>query len=178
MHVALLGGSFDPPHRGHVEVLRFLLNSKKYDEVWVVPSRQNPLKTISSSFDDRLKMCHLAFDSLGEKIRILDIEKNLSGYTRDLVEHLQKKFPAARITFVGGTDLKKQLDRWKDSRQLQAMIDFDFFPRGPEENSPFPQISSTDLRKIIGKGRSTGDFLPEAVKAYIQKHHLYREAVP
>jgi nicotinic acid mononucleotide adenylyltransferase len=74
---------------------------------------------------------------------------------------------------VGGSDLKTDLDRWKDSAELKKMLRFEFLPRPPEKNSPFLPVSSTEIREQIKQGQWPKESVPKAVLSYIQKHRLY-----
>ncbi|MDL1872552.1 nicotinate-nicotinamide nucleotide adenylyltransferase [Deltaproteobacteria bacterium PRO3] len=173
MRVALLGGSFDPPHRAHVQVIEHLLQSGRFDEVWVFPSPQNPLKPASAPFEDRLAMCRLAFEGLDPRVRVKDDEGTLSGYTIDLIRHLKQHYPKAEFTFVGGSDLKDELPRWKEIEALKKILHFEFLPRPPDPASPFDAISATEVRGKIKKGLPVGDQVPKSVLAYIKNRGLY-----
>jgi nicotinate-nucleotide adenylyltransferase len=173
MDIAIVGGSFDPPHLAHVEVLQHLLNSKRFDEIWVVPAGQHPFKKASASFKNRIAMCHLAFDPLGKKVKIVDEDEKLSGYTIDLIKHLHNKFSEYHWTFVGGSDLKEEISRWKEPQTLKKYLDLEFLPRPPDPASPFAPISSTEIRERIKNRLSIDDFVSNAVKDYIDQHGLY-----
>ncbi|HEX5033450.1 MAG TPA: nicotinate-nicotinamide nucleotide adenylyltransferase [bacterium] len=172
--VALLGGSFDPPHSAHLQVARHLLDSGDFDEVWVLPSPQNPLKPSSSSFEDRLAMCRLAFAGLEPAVQVHDDERALSGFTIDLARKLRAEHPDREFRFVGGSDLREELPRWKDSAELRKLLGFVFLPRPPDPASPFLPISSREIRERAKKGLSLAGLLPPSVERYIQEHRLYR----
>ena len=173
MKVAIFGGSFDPPHLAHVQVVHYLLESKHYDEVWVIPSKQNPLKERGHEFSERFKMCQLAFAEFGKKVQIRDDEKKMSGFTIDLIRHLKKKFPEYLFSFIAGSDLRDQIAQWKESAALQQMIDFEFLPRPPQPGSPFLPLSSTEVRRQLAAGRDPRGLLPEKVAQYVEKGQLY-----
>ena len=173
MRVALLGGSFDPPHRAHVQVVEHLLRQNRYDEVWILPSPQNPLKTVSAPFEDRLAMCRLAFEGLDPRVSVRDDEGSLSGFTIDLIRHLKQHHPKDEFIFVGGSDLAGDLPRWKESEALHKLLRFEFLPRPPAPNSPFPPISGTEIRDLIKKGLPTDELLPKSVEAYLRNRKLY-----
>ncbi len=173
MRIALLGGSFDPPHRAHRQVLEFLLNSGKYNQVWVLPSLKPPWKDRASSYVQRLAMCHLAFDPLGTRVRVSDEEKTLSGFTIDLIRHLQKKYPKLNFTFVGGSDLQSGLSHWKESETLKKLLEFDFLPRPPDPNSRFLDLSSSQIRERIRNEEHWEDFVEPEVAHYIKTQALY-----
>jgi nicotinate-nucleotide adenylyltransferase len=171
-HIALLGGSFDPPHSAHVQIAEHLLKSKKYDEIWVIPAERHPWKPTEADFEDRWQMCRLAFAPLGPRVRILEDDRGASGYTVDLVRRLHQAHPDRRFTFVGGTDLKKEFAKWKDPEVLHEFLVFEFLPR-PPERSPFPDISSTEIRRRVKNRLPIGELVPKAVEEYISRKKLY-----
>jgi nicotinate-nucleotide adenylyltransferase len=174
MNIALFGGSFDPPHLAHVQVARYLLNSRRYDQVWVIPSKQNPLKAKGCAFDQRLKMSRLAFSEMGSQVQVRDDDEKLSGYTIDLIRRLQADHPKAKFTFIVGSDLREQIPQWKDGASLQKIIDFEFLPRPPAPDSPFLPLSSSEVRQKLAAGEDPKKFLPEKVAHYVQTEQLYR----
>ncbi|MFO1464513.1 MAG: nicotinate-nicotinamide nucleotide adenylyltransferase [bacterium] len=175
MRIALLGGSFDPPHKAHEEVLRYLLGSGRYDQIWVFPTKQNPFKNDSTPFQDRLEMCRLAFQNIDPKIQIRADEAQLSGYTIDLIRHLKAVHPGAEFTFVGGSDLEKELPAWKESAELKKILQFEFLPRPPDPSSPFSPISATELRERVKKGLPIENQVAKPVRDYIEKKRLYQK---
>lgn len=137
MKIALLGGSFDPPHLAHIQVAAHLLKGGKYDEVWVMPTPKNPFKETSASFQDRLEMCQLAFAPFKDKVRVLSEERELTGYTIDLIKSLKGQYPKNDFTFIAGSDLRSEIAGWKDSEKLKKILSFEFLPRPPDPASPF-----------------------------------------
>lgn len=174
MRIALLGGSFDPPHLAHVQVVEYLLKTGRFDEVWIFPSPQNPLKPASVPFEDRLAMCRQAFERIDPRVRVKDDEGSLSGYTIDLIRHLKQHYPKAEFTFIGGSDLAKELPRWKESEALKKVLQFEFLPRPPDPGSPFAPISATTIRERIKKGLPIEDQVPKSIWQYIRGRNLYQ----
>jgi nicotinate-nucleotide adenylyltransferase len=116
----------------------------------------------------------LAFADLGPKVQVRSDDKNLSGFTIDLVAHLQKIHPQEKFTFVAGSDLREQLSQWQDSAKLRKMIDFEFLPRPPQPDSPFLPLSSSEVRRKLSAGEDPRGLLPEKVAQYVEKEGLYR----
>lgn len=172
MQIALLLGSFNPVHRGHVAVARWALASGKFDQVMVVPTPQNPMKTSDelAPWQDRLSMLHLAFDCVqGVQISTVEMDLPTPHYTINTIEHLEKLHPADTFSILCGSDILKQLPHWHRSDELQEMVDFVAYPR-LDESSELPQYAenSSDIRsgKLL-----TG--LDASVLAYIELHGLY-----
>ena len=172
--IALFGGSFDPPHLAHLQVIHYLQQQKRFDEIWVMPARQHPFKKSSAGFEDRLAMCRLVFDD-ETNVAVHEEDRDSSGYTVDLIELLQNKYPDAAFSFVGGSDLEKEIARWKDPDALQGRIEFLFLPRPPDPASPFLPFSSTEIREHVKNRLPISRFVPKAVEDYIATHPLYRE---
>jgi nicotinate-nucleotide adenylyltransferase len=173
MRIALLGGSFDPPHLAHLQVLRHLLDRGGFDRIWIVPSPQNPLKPGSTPFEKRYEMARLAFAGLGPQVEVRDDEASLSGFTIDLIRKLRDENPVTQFTFIGGSDLREQLPRWKDSEELLRLLSFEFLPRPPAPDSHFLPISSSEIRERAKKGLPLDGFVPKAVKEYIVANGIY-----
>ncbi len=178
MKIALLGGSFDPPHLAHTQVVQFLIDENKYDQIWVLPTRQNPLKTKQTSFENRLQMCRLAFADFGDRVVVRDDDQELTGYTIELVKSLLIKFPKNSFTFVGGSDLKQEIPHWKESKALQQSIAFEFLPRPPDPASPFLDLSSTQVRDAIASGQKPEKYLPKKVAEFVKNKQLYASCKP
>lgn len=173
MRVALLGGSFDPPHLAHVQVLEHLLGSGRFDRLWVLPSPQNPLKPASTPFERRLAMARLAFGGIDPRVEVRDDEAKLSGFTIDLVHKLKAENPDHVWTFVGGSDLREQLPSWRESEELIRLLNFEFLPRPPAPGSPFLPLSSREIRERAKKGLPLAGFVPKSVENYIATNGLY-----
>jgi len=176
MRIALLGGSFDPPHLAHEEVLRYLLKSGRYDAIWVFPTKQNPFKTQSSPFADRMEMCRLAFAGIDPRIQVRGDEERLSGFTIDLIRHLRERYPGNTFTFIGGSDLAKEIPRWEKSEELQQLLSFEFLPRPPDPASPFSPIRATEIRERAKTGNSIEGLVAPSVAEFIAQRGLYRDS--
>src|SRR3990167_662361 len=125
MKIALFIGSFNPPHLGHNAVAKDLIQSNQFDKVWIIPNFKHPFEKNLISFEDRVKMCHLTFDSLGEKIKVSEVEKEVAspkGWTVDLIKYLLKKRPEDQFTLILGSDLLQESNRWKDFEEIKKKV--------------------------------------------------------
>ncbi len=150
--VALFGGSFNPPHRGHYEIVRRLTRRKGIDEVWILPVYKHPFRKKMALFTERLNLCRNFFKPLGPKVKVKDLEKRLSGksYTIRLIRHLKKKYPTCRFSLVMGADAYRERKAWKDFGEIEKSVRLIVFPRG--RRSPIPNVSSTEIRRQRGRG--------------------------
>lgn len=176
--IAIFGGSFNPPHIAHKEVLEYLAKKKEFDEVWMIPCYSHPFDKSLISFDDRLKMCELTVDGLDPKIKVNSIEgelKAIPSYTFDTIKELQKKYPNYTWQIVVGSDCKEELNKWKNSDELKKMASFYFIPRPGYEDSPFQDIKSTKIRELIQKKKDYKQLVTPEVCSYIEKNNLYKK---
>lgn len=175
-HIALFGGSFNPPHLGHREVAQWLCLKKEFDQVWVLPSYSHPFAKQLISFEQRLEMCHLNFDGLDKKIAICDIEgvlKNTPSYMIDTVNALKEKHSKYNFSLVVGSDLKGEMPKWKNWAELRNKIKLFSIPRAGFEEAPFMNISSSKIRELIKVKGKWNQFVTNDVENYILKNHLY-----
>lgn len=173
MKIALLGGTFDPPHNGHVAICHYVLNHQLAKSLWVIPAFQHPFQKSCESFDHRLAMCRLAFDSFGKQVLVMDIERQMGSvsYTIRTIEELTRQYPDERFLLIIGSDVADNLDKWKDGERLKQLVEIIIIPRGAD--SIIPAVSSTDVRKKIGAGREISQDVPKKVARYILENHLY-----
>lgn len=173
--IGILGGSFDPPHLGHVAICQELLREHKVDEVWVVPTFQHAFGKELSSFADRYSMCLFAFNKLPtDKVKVLDVEKQLGGvsYTALTVLHLKNTFPQHVFRLILGEDQAASLEKWKDRERLEKMAPFLWVQRGAQ--SKIPNIASSEIRRRLASGEGISDLVSKEVAVYIATKQLYR----
>ncbi len=118
---ALFGGSFDPPHLGHLEIIKKALELKEIDRVLVMPTYLNPFK---SSYNiepkKRLEWVEKAFDLEGVEISSFEIEQNRAVYTIESFEHLSKELNIKYI--IIGADNLKSITKWASFDKLNSQI--------------------------------------------------------
>jgi len=177
MKIALFGGSFNPPHQGHVEVLKSLASSGNFDEIWVIPCLAHAFEKKLAPFEDRFELCKLAFEGLSPRIRIQDSDRkigNEKGWSYLTLRHLRTEHPSDDFFWLMGSDLEQEKRRWKNFEEIEKMAVIHPFPRAGYETSPFPEVSSTEIRERLAKGESIAKLVPPEVSAYIQQRGLYR----
>lgn len=173
LRVGILGGSFNPPHLGHVAMAEFVLKGGEVDQVWVVPCFEHPFDKPLLSFEDRFQMCGLAFRSLGKNVRVMDVEKKLGGksYTLRTVQHLKKEYPNDFFWLVVGEDIAQEAKHWHQYEELKKGVEWLVLPRG--EGSPIPNISASEIRMALPQRKNLQDLLSKEVIQYIEGHQLY-----
>lgn len=172
--IGILGGSFNPPHLGHVAIARYVLEQGKVDQVWVIPCFEHPWDKDLLDFNHREKMCRLAFAKFKAKVRVLDIEKRLGGksYTWRTVQALMRQFPAKEFLFLLGEDAAAEAKHWHRYEALKNSLPWLMIPRGVQ--SPIPNISATQIRKQLREQKILDQLLPSGVIQYIKEHQLFK----
>lgn len=184
LNIALYGGAFDPPHIGHTAFCEALCQDNHFDQVWILPSFFHPFDKKLTDFQLRLGMCRIAFARISEKVVISREESFVpgKGYTLDLLKHLKDKFPEHKFTLTLGADNFQSRHRWKGFEEIENLVEVKFFGRkgNDEENAtlgletPFPEVSSSQLRKTLQSGEMPDQLLPPGIPAFISRNNLYR----
>ena len=120
--IGLLGGSFDPPHRGHVHISREALKRFGLDRVWWLVSPGNPLKARGPApLKKRIKACRAMLDH--PRIEVSDFEAQAgTRYTAQTLQRLQAARPGVRFVWLMGADNLAQFDQWQDWREIMERV--------------------------------------------------------
>lgn len=124
--VAILGGTFDPIHHGHLALAKHVLKTLAMDEIWFMPALVTPLKNRSlSAFSLRCAMIAKAIGPY-RKMRLCTLEEELPSpsYTIETVKELQKRYPHIAFSWIIGDDQYIQLNQWKSHEELKKRIQF------------------------------------------------------
>ncbi len=178
--VAILGGSFNPPHLSHALLGVAVLTAEPYDALWVLPCADHPFGKSLAPFALRQQMCVAAFENVANT-HVLDVEQRLPApnYTVQTLRYLRAACPGLQPAFVVGTDILAELDRWREPDALQQLCDFIVIPRGgyPREGRlelQLPEVSSTEIRDRIATGKDASGLLSHKVETLIATSGLYR----
>lgn len=181
MRIALFGGSFDPPHLGHVLAAVYAHAVGRVDEVWVLPVAKHAYGKALAPWERRWELCTLAFAGLSF-VRLRDDERrNPAGYTITLVEALRAAHPGVRWCLVGGTDTSRDLPNWHRGRELVDLVEVIAVPRrGWDDADPaaLPAISSSQVRALLAQGGDARALLPAAVAERIAADGWYGPGDP
>lgn len=177
--IALLGGSFDPPHVAHVLLAAYVLAIGEVDEVLVVPVFDHAFGKRLAPYADRVRMCELAFASL-PNVRVSRIEERLPhpNRTLDTIRHLQQEEPDATFRLVIGSDVLADAAKWYAFDEVQRQAPLLVVSRsGHAEVGPglFPNVSSTQLRELFERAdrAALGKLMPHAALQYALERGLY-----
>lgn len=124
MKIGIFGGSFNPPHMGHINAIQTVAKKMGLSKIHVVPAAQNPLKTPveGPTSEQRLELTKLAFNQYGDMYYVDDQELQRGGmsYTIDTVMNLRKTYEASDLYLIVGADKFEELSQWKDYSKLLA----------------------------------------------------------
>lgn len=135
MKVAILGGSFNPPHFGHYFIANLALKKFSFDQIWIIPTLQNPLKENSDlSFENRLKLCRDFFNK-NPKFKVKNY-KNHSISTFELITKLKAEHKNINFSFIIGEDSLENLHKWQRFSDLIKITEFLVFSRSQKNFWP------------------------------------------
>jgi nicotinate-nucleotide adenylyltransferase len=198
MRIALFGGSFDPPHRGHIAIARAAADAFALEQVLFAPAARQPLKSGSeASFNDRLAMTALACaEDPRFKPSAIDAPypRDAPNYTVITLFTLLDSLPQTDVLYnIVGADSFATLTHWREPQRLLELAEWIVVSRPghaladpagltltPHQRtrihllgSVHEDVSATDLRERLAHGDPCTDLLPTAVSHYIHQHHLY-----
>jgi len=170
MRIALLGGTFNPVHYGHLLIAEAARESYRFDHVVFVPAGLPPhKKPPRTSAKHRLAMLRLAVrGNPAFTVSDWEIRQGRVVYSYETVEHFRGLRPKDSLHFILGSDSLKDLPRWKEARRLRSLCRFVTMGR----LAPF---ASRDIRRRVRTHRSIRYQVPDAVERYIRQHRLYRK---
>ncbi|MEJ2539830.1 MAG: nicotinate (nicotinamide) nucleotide adenylyltransferase [Gemmatimonadota bacterium] len=191
MDIGLLGGSFDPPHLGHLNVARDAREALGLDQVWLVPAHRSPFKAADPNParpEVRRALCEAAVSGeSGLAVWEGELHRPPPSYTVDTLEELQGT--KHRLTLLMGQDQWAALHRWRNPRRIFELARVGVLTRAgyegsesPEGPGPWPcirvpvrriEISSTEVRERRRAGRSIRYLVPDPVRRLIEIESLY-----
>ncbi len=194
--IGVLGGTFDPPHYGHLAMAETARVQLALEKVLFVPAGQPPHKMdmVLSPARHRLAMVEAAIaDNPAFAVSRADLDRPGPHYTVDLLRHLRRDYPGADLYFLMGADSLAELLTWRDPAGILEQARLAVMPRTGYEpdvealmaalpalrerliwlDIPFIEIAATDLRRRVRVGLPIRYLVPPAVEAYIRRERLY-----
>ncbi len=195
MKIGIYGGSFNPPHIGHIRAAAFAMEKLGFDKLLLIPAGQAPHKTLpagSPTPQQRLELVRLAAAELpGVEVSDMEICRQGKSYTYQTVEALREMYPDSRLTLLMGTDMYLSFHTWRSPQRITQICDLAVFYRGEKGErekllacreemgiaaqlleNPVTEISSTQVRRMLRLG-CAGEHLSPAVLDYIRENRLY-----
>ena len=190
MRIGLLGGSFDPPHMGHLLAASDAFEALALHRLIFVPASSQPLKAgrANASPEQRLTMARLlAGDDSRFAVDSIEIDRGGLSYTVDTLTTLAARWPSAELFWLVGADVPRSFAKWRSPERIVELATVVVLQRAGEtpDVASMPgrprclptrriDISSTEIRDRVREGKSIRGFVPDAVAAYIQAERLYR----
>ena len=193
--IGIYGGTFNPPHIGHIRAAEYAVKELQLDRLLVIPSRISPHKQLpkdSPTPQQRLQMLKIATAGL-PNMEVSDLELNREGtsYTYQTVQQVRQMYPQAKIYLLMGTDMFLSFHSWRNPELITQDAALAVFYRGDKNEvdainsrvaevewevelieNPIIDISSTQLRRMLVFG-CADSFLPNGVGDYIRSHGFY-----
>lgn len=195
--IAILGGTFNPVHYGHLHLACAVHELFCFDRVLIIPTNLPPHKQSSGlcSNQDRFHMCQLAFGSL-PRFEVSDIEFHIPGksYTVNTLEKLQEQYPDAEFFLLMGGDMFMTFHQWYRYQDILERAKVVAVARNAGEYSRLAEqqekhkeyagraevldlsvvcVSSTQVRNDLRHGKPVDHLVPRGVLAYIKENHLF-----
>jgi len=191
VRIGLLGGSFDPPHLGHLLAAGDAHEALALDRLVFIPAAVQPLKVgqVGASAAQRLAMTQLLVgDDPRFEVSSVEIDRGGLSYTVDTLRTLAAAWPSAELYWLVGADVLESFAKWKEPAAIMALATLVVMQRAGGESPNLAllpghprllatrriDISSTEIRERVRQEKSIRGFVPEAVAAYISAERLYR----
>jgi nicotinate-nucleotide adenylyltransferase len=196
VRVGILGGTFNPPHLGHLVAAQEAYLQLRLDRVMLIPARIPPHKTVEEEpgAAHRLALCRLALEG-DERFAVSEIEMRRSGpsFTVDTLEELHSQTPDNELFLIVGGDIAAGLPSWHEPERVLSLATVAVAKRGGTSRAavdsalqtvrggdrseffrmPRIGISSTMIRRRVRAGEPIRYLVPDAVSTYIHEHRLY-----
>ncbi len=196
--IGIYGGTFSPPHNGHLQAAKAFMEQMWLDILYVIPTATPPHKemAVPVSAEDRLEMTRRAFSSVeGVYVSDLEIARGGKSYTVDTLRALSGE--DRRLFLLCGTDMMLTLDQWKDPEEIFRLCYPVYIRReaDPTLNGVIVEkiaqyqrdfgkvvrrivtepieLSSNEIRERLAQGKKISHLVPPAVETYIRDNHLY-----
>ena len=191
MRLGIYGGSFDPPHVGHLLTASDACEALALDRLIWVPAGVQPLKAgqARATSAQRLAMVRLLVaEDRRFEVDPVEIDRDGLSYTVDTVAAYAARYPDAERFLLVGADVLTSFDRWREPDRIRRLARLAILERAVEEGAEPPRVppdaqrlatrrvdvSSTEIRSRLAAGRSIHGFVPESVERFIAAERLYR----
>ena len=196
--IGILGGTFNPIHLGHIELMNVAKENFNLDEVWAIPTKIPPHKTTKNLVvaEHRINMCKICANK--HNFKVLDIEQTMEGksYSYRTLETLSKMYPKYEFVLICGTDMFVTLLDWKYPERIfkaakiggvfRAGGDFSQMEKLKKQYellganveicyAEIADISSTVVRECVLKNEDASNFIDDEVYDYIKMNNLYKD---
>lgn len=203
MKIGIFGGTFNPPHKGHAQLVKDFANRLSLDKVLIIPDKRPVHKTWEDLIPDekRFEMCQLAFTQANFEVSRMEIDRESDSYTVLTIRELKEKYPDDELYLIIGSDMFLMFHKWYKHKEIMENCTICVASRKDEESiyqlrsyafsqfkiyikelegegiiiSPAQpfEISSTELRQMLKDKKDVTKYLDENVIEYIKDRGLY-----
>lgn len=193
MKIGIFGGTFNPPHLGHIEAAKSAIKAMELDRLILVPSNIPPHKTLpenTATSEQRLLMTHMAAEEIGCEVSAIELMREGRSYTKDTIAFLAAKYPDDSLYFIMGTDMLSSFEKWYCPDEILRHCTLLALCRNEAERENMQackesieknlggnvvivqndvlEVSSTDIRSHVSS------LIPKSIADYIEKNGLYK----
>ena len=197
--IGIYGGTFNPPHTGHIQGASYAINALELERLLLIPSCISPHKMLPENSPTPAQRAQMLAIAAGEKMEVSDLELRRGGtsYTYETVAQIAQQYPEYELVLLMGTDMFLSFLSWKEPERILQKASLGVLYRGDRDEqsqieeqkkvlesqgakvyqveNPVTAISSTQLRRMLAF-RCASSFLPEGVEAYIRENGFYSTA--
>ena len=197
--IGIYGGTFNPPHTGHIQGASYAMNALELERLLLIPSCISPHKMLPENSPTPAQRAQMLAIAAGEKMGVSDLElrRGSTSYTYETVEQIAGQYPECELVLLMGTDMFLSFLTWKEANRILQKASLGVLYRGDKDEraqieeqkkvlesqgakvylvkNPVTAISSTQLRRMLAF-RCASPFLPEGVEAYIRENGFYGTA--
>ena len=193
MRLAIFGGSFDPPHVGHLLAAQDALDQLALDRLIIVPTAIQPLKIgrAAATAAQRLAMARLMVEGDPRfEVSASEVDRAGVSFTVDTLTHFASAYPAAERFFLVGADVLTTFMQWREPERVLQLARLVVLERAGDHPATLPagmgagdvrrlptrrvDVSSTEIRERVRQGKSVKGFVTDSVGAFIARDGLYR----
>ena len=197
--IGIFGGTFNPIHNGHIQMINACKDFANLDRVIIIPSYTPPHKECDTleNEEQRLEMCRIASMNM-DFVEVSDVEIKRGGksYTFETLQFLKKMYPYDELCFIMGADMFLTLEKWKNPEIIFKLATIIAVPRNSDDNNallkhynnvlkdmgakaeilnePVLTVSSTYVRENIGNREIIKNLIDDKVYEFIRNNKLYR----
>ena len=189
MTIGIFGGTFNPPHLGHLRLLQAFADRFSLDRVLVIPTCAPPHKAASMLADGetRMAMCRMLFDDPRFIVSDLELRRGGKSYTVETLRTLHEMYPDTKFYFLIGSDMLRSFSTWYAPDEILRLCTLCAAVRHPGETLPDVagvqvlenfdpiDVSSTDVRELVRKGDRAEAYLGKALAAFVREKGLYTD---
>jgi nicotinate-nucleotide adenylyltransferase len=192
VRIGVFGGTFDPPHVGHLLLASDAREALTLDRLIFVPTGTQPFKVETppvASPTDRLEMLRLAVeDDANYTVDDTEIRRGGLSYTVNTLEHLAERYKGSQLFLLLGEDSLSSFDQWRNPDRIRELATLAVMRRSGKQpagagdagvtfvSARRIDVSSTEIRERLRAGKSIKGFVPESVERFIEDRGLYRQA--